>query len=171
VARSSAATACTSARCSDPAEPPTCVWAGGRALDTLPGVSESFTPASPQDTPIVAIEAEEFDALPVLANAPHALHTAAADAAALPDARRAGIVIPAVQAVAVAAGGFVAGAAVVGLVHRRQQRSLTPGKGRRAGRGVGQGSRGAARAVELVQIVGSRSLLVDVHLLGGSGER
>jgi hypothetical protein len=75
-----------------------------------------------------------------------------------------------VQAAAVAAGGFVAGAAVVGLVHRRQRRSAALPKGRRPrgdlGRGGAQGRKGA-RAVELIQIVGSRSLLVDVHLLGG----
>ena len=39
-------------------------------------------------------------------------------------------VVPAVQAAAVAAGGFVAGAAVVGLVHRRRRTALA--KGRRA---------------------------------------
>lgn len=65
--------------------------------------------------------------------------------------------VPAVQAAAVAATGFVAGAAVVGLAHRRQQRrELTRSKRRFRGGGG-----------ELVQIVGSRSLLVDVHLLGG----
>jgi hypothetical protein len=135
-------------------------------------VSESFTPASPQDTPIVAIEAEEIDALPVLADASHEVRPRSIHGA-LPDERRpTGMVIPAVQAAAVAAGGFVAGAAVVGLVHRRQRRTPALGKGRRAGRAVGQGGgRGAARAVELVQIVGSRSLLVDVHLLGGSSDR
>jgi len=69
----------------------------------------------------------------------------------------------AVQAVAVAAGGFVAGAAVAGLVHRRGRRSARPSRRRRAGTG--------GRAAELVEIVGSRSLLVDVHLLGGPGER
>jgi hypothetical protein len=36
----------------------------------------------------------------------------------------------------------------------------------RGGRG-GHGGRAGDRAGELVQIVGSRSLLVDVHLLGG----
>jgi hypothetical protein len=79
--------------------------------------------------------------------------------------------IPAVQAAAVAAGGFVAGAAVVGLVSRRRRRSSAlakgSGRGRRLGRGAG--SRGDSRAGELLQIVGSRSLLLDVHLLGGSG--
>jgi hypothetical protein len=87
--------------------------------------------------------------------------------------RSPGAVVPAVQAAAVAAGGFVAGAAVVGLVHRRRQR-LTLAKGRRAGRRLSRGRRDAnsgGKAGELLQIVGSRSLLVDVHLLGGSGDR
>jgi hypothetical protein len=145
---------------------------------TLARVSESPTSASPQEAPIVAIEAEVLDALPVLAGAPHTLHTRASDAA-LPDTRRAGIVIPAVQAAAVAAGGFVAGAAVVGLVHRRQRRSPALAKGRGGARSVKKARpagaldarRGGARAVELVQIVGSRSLLVDVHLLGGADDR
>jgi hypothetical protein len=69
----------------------------------------------------------------------------------------------------VAAGGFVAGAAVVGLVHRRRRRTALA-KGRRAGRRLSRGGRdgrSANRAGELLQIVGSRSLLVDVHLLGG----
>jgi hypothetical protein len=141
-------------------------------------VSETPTSASPHEAPIVAIEAEEVDALPVLAGAPHTLHTRSADAA-LPDTRRSGIVIPAVQAAAVAAGGFVAGAAVVGLVHRRQRRSPALAKGRSGARSVKKARpagaldarRGGARAVELVQIVGSRSLLVDVHLLGGADDR
>jgi hypothetical protein len=47
--------------------------------------------------------------------------------------RSAASVMPAVQAAAVAAGGFVAGAAVVGLVHRRQRRSLRLAKGRLLG--------------------------------------
>jgi hypothetical protein len=43
-------------------------------------------------------------------------------------------------------------------------------KGRRAARDLSRrGGRRTGRAGELVQIVGSRSLLVDVHLLGGSG--
>jgi hypothetical protein len=82
---------------------------------------------------------------------------------------------PAAQAAAVAAGSFIAGAAVVGLVHRRQRRALTHVKRRRLGRGGRAGSqashRGGPRAAELVQIVSSRSLLVDVHLLGRPGER
>ncbi len=80
--------------------------------------------------------------------------------------------LPAVQAAAVAAGGFVAGAAVVGLVARRQRHTPALTKGRGAGRALKRsGGRrrrgGSSGAGELVQIVGSRSLLVDVHLLGG----
>jgi hypothetical protein len=76
--------------------------------------------------------------------------------------------IPAVQAAAVAAGGFVAGAAVVGLVTRRQRRSAALTKGRSKPR-LGRRRGARTSAGELVQIVGSRSLLVDVHLLGGRG--
>lgn len=68
---------------------------------------------------------------------------------------------PVTQAI-LAAGGFIAGAAVVGLVgHRRSKRARgSVRRGRRTGKA---GSRKAAD--ELVRIVGSRSLLVDVHLL------
>jgi|SRR5580693_1408886 hypothetical protein len=135
-------------------------------------MSESPQPTSPPDSDAGA--GEEMDALPVLAGESQIVH-ARPSAGALPQRRSAGVVIPAVQAAAVAAGGFVAGAAVAGLVHRRQRRSPAIAKRRRAGRAVSgartPGARGAGRAVELVQIVGSRSLLVDVHLLGGSGDR
>jgi hypothetical protein len=66
---------------------------------------------------------------------------------------------PTVQTAAVAAGGFVAGAVVVGVLGRRHQRALDAPARRRLGRG-----KRAAR--EIVEIVGSRSLLVDLHLLG-----
>ncbi|HEY5044830.1 MAG TPA: hypothetical protein VII53_03130 [Solirubrobacteraceae bacterium] len=114
-------------------------------------------------------DTEEVDALPVLADEPTVIQSAAS-AHALSSGRGSGsAVVPAVQAAAVAAGGFVAGAAVVGLVHRRRRPALA--KGRRAKR-LGKASRKDARTVnragELLQIVGSRSLLVDVHLLGGT---
>jgi hypothetical protein len=109
-------------------------------------------------------DTEEVDALPVLAQEPTVI---ASPAGALPAQAGSGrAVVPAVQAAAVAAGGFVAGAAVVGLVHRRR-RSMTLAKGRGARR-LSRGGRSANRSAgELLQIVGSRSLLVDVHLLGG----
>jgi hypothetical protein len=120
-----------------------------------------------------ALEGEEVDALPVLVDEPHALRVRPGADALSP--RPAGAVMPAVQAVAVAAGGFVAGAAVVGLVHRRRRRSSALGKGAHARRLARRNRAGAqrsnGRAAELVQIVGSRSFLVDVHLLGGSGDR
>jgi hypothetical protein len=118
-------------------------------------------------------DTEEVDALPVLSAEPTVV---ASPARALPVDRGSGrAVVPAVQAAAVAAGGFVAGAAVVGLVHRRRRRQLPAlAKGRRAGWRLGQGRRdvrSGGRAGELLQIVGSRSLLVDVHLLGSAGDR
>jgi hypothetical protein len=114
-------------------------------------------------------DTEEVDALPVLADEPTVVASAAR---ALPADRGSGrAVVPVAQAAAVAAGGFVAGAAVVGLVQRRRQRQLSAlAKGRHAGLRLGQGrrdARGGGKAGELLQIVASRSLLVDVHLLGG----
>ncbi len=138
-------------------------------------MSESTQSTSPHDAPTGAKDGEAIDALPVLLGQAHAVH-AQPPRTSLPGERRSAVVLPAVQAAAVAAGGFVAGAAVVGLVHRHQRRASTLAKGRRAGRiGAASRSRSASRsrppAAELVQIVGSRSLLVDVHLLGGSGNR
>jgi hypothetical protein len=129
---------------------------------------EAATLESPQAEDLTPADG---DALPVLAEARVTRVLAAADTSR-ELARPAGSVLPAVQAAAVAAGGFVAGAAVVGLVHRRQRRAATLAKGRRAAASVARpGVLGTGRTAELVQIVGSRSLLVDVHLLGGRGER
>jgi hypothetical protein len=104
-------------------------------------------------------EVEVLDAIPVLAPEPsHALVSS---------------LTPTVRMAAVAAGGFVAGAAIVGLVHRRGRHLSAPPRRERAGRGLrraGSANRGR-RAGELVQIVGSRSLLLDVHLLGGGADR
>jgi hypothetical protein len=60
--------------------------------------------------------------------------------------------VPAVQAAALAATGFVAGAATVAVVHRRRTRALR--RGRRKGKGGVLG-----------EIVSSNSFLVDVHLV------
>ena len=113
-------------------------------------------------------DTEEVDALPVLAQEPTVI---APSARALPaDAGLGRAVVPAVQAAAVAAGSFVAGAAVVGLVHRRRRTALARGRSPRRlnrARTPRRDSRSAKGAGELLQIVGSRSLLVDVHLLGG----
>jgi len=72
---------------------------------------------------------------------------------------------PMVQTAVVAVGGFVAGAAVLGLVHRGQTRraALAAARPRRR---IARASRRAKQAGESAEIVASRSLLVDVHLLG-----
>jgi hypothetical protein len=114
-------------------------------------------------------DTEEIDALPVLADGPTVVRAYPLPGAPATYWRSTSIAIPAVQAAAVAAGGFVAGAAVVGLVHRRQRHASALSTPRRVGRSLGRGARekrGAFRAGELVEIVGTRSLLVDVHLLG-----
>jgi hypothetical protein len=67
--------------------------------------------------------------------------------------------LPAVQVAAVAATGFVAGAATVALVRRRAARKVA-----RNGRGA------ARRAVDLLPIAASRSFLVDVHVIGKQGD-
>jgi hypothetical protein len=67
--------------------------------------------------------------------------------------------LPAVQAAAAAATGFVAGAATVALVRRRSARKLV-----RAQRRLPR------RAVDALPIVGTRTFLVDVHLLSKPGE-
>lgn len=121
---------------------------------------------SPDDRATTAPDeqGEEVDALPVLAQEASVVRE---HAFGVEVSRGAGA-IPAVQAAAVAAGGFVAGAAVVGLVARRQRHAALAKRGRGRGRSrLRRGGRGSAPAGELVQIVGSRSLLVDVHLLGG----
>ncbi len=117
-------------------------------------------------------DGELLDALPVLAPSARVVSPYGAGEQL---ARVPGASIPAVQAAAAAAGGFLAGAAFVGLVQRHQRRAHPQGQrrapvgNRRSRRALARTSRGAGavdRAAELVQIVGSRSLLVDVHLLG-----
>lgn len=64
--------------------------------------------------------------------------------------------LPAVQAAAVAATSFVAGAATLALVRRHAARKLA--------------RRQPRRAVDALPIIGSRSFLVDVHLIAKPGE-
>jgi hypothetical protein len=135
-----------------------------------PGRSQVGEPRGAEAPRATGRETEEIDALPVLAQQPTVVRAYPIPGALASGRRPPGAVIPAVQAAAAAAGGFVAGAAIVGLVARRQRRSSALSKGRRAGRELsraGRGARASGRTGELVQIVGSRSLLVDVHLLGG----
>jgi hypothetical protein len=79
--------------------------------------------------------------------------------------------VPARAAAAAAAGGFVAGAAVVGIVGHRHRRALAVGGRRRRSlaprrrRATGKRAAGA----QPLQIVASRKVLLDIHLLGIPG--
>jgi hypothetical protein len=92
------------------------------------------------------VEPEEtVDAVPVLV----------ADVRALEPARRQ---LPSVQAAAVAATGFVAGAATfVAIRHHRSTRRPPRPRPRRRG-----------PETETLSVLGTRRFLVDVHLLGRS---
>jgi hypothetical protein len=98
------------------------------------------------DEVILEGEEESVDGLPVLA-----------EVRAIEPATRP--LLPAVQAAAAVATGFVAGAATVALVKRHAARKLA-----RSGRS------GPRRAVDMLPIVGSRTFLVDVHLLSKPSE-
>jgi hypothetical protein len=112
------------------------------------------------------------DALPVLAETATVIHAFPPRADV---ARRRGsaiVALPAVQAAAMAAGGFVAGAAMAGLAHRRSRAGAAVRAGRsRRGRAGRRGRRRAGRGLDIIEIVGSRSLLLDVHLLGAPAQR
>jgi hypothetical protein len=81
-------------------------------------------------------DAEVVDGLPVMAES-HAIEPARGT-------------VPARQAAALAANGFVAGAATVAVLNRRRGR--VPRRGRRKGGALGE-------------VVASNSFLVDVHLI------
>jgi hypothetical protein len=66
--------------------------------------------------------------------------------------------LPAVQAAAVAATGFVAGAATIALIRRRTSRKLA------------RASLSRRRSGDGISIVGTRSFLIDVHLVARPGE-
>jgi hypothetical protein len=67
-------------------------------------------------------------------------------------------VLPAVQAAAAAATGFVAGAAALALVRRHSSRKLARARA------------GNRRAPGGLPIIGTRSFLVDVHLIAKPGD-
>jgi hypothetical protein len=107
--------------------------------------------ATPQDPPIEPVDLvddalveETVDAVPVLAEA-RPIELAPSS-------------LPAVQAAAVAATSFVAGAATVALIKRHSARKVARARAT------------PRRAVDMLPIVGSRTFLVDVHLLAKPGE-
>jgi hypothetical protein len=91
-------------------------------------------------------EVETVDGLPVLAEV-------------RPIERALPAALPAVQAAAAAATGFVAGAATIALMRRHTARKLA-----RAQRSMPR------RPVDMLPVVGSRTFLVDVHLIAKPGE-
>jgi hypothetical protein len=101
------------------------------------GVDAPMPPAEPD----ADFEVEVVDGFPVLADVRTVERPAPAP-------------LPTVQVAAVAATGFVAGAATVALVKRRSARKLA--------RNARSGPR---RAVDLLPIAASRSFLVDVHVI------
>jgi hypothetical protein len=113
----------------------------GGAAPADPLLPESESDVSMADAVADEPDVEIVDGLPVLAEVRTVERAAPA-------------ALPAVQVVAVAATGFVAGAATVALVKRR------------AARKVARNSRsGSRRAADLLPIAASRSFLVDVHVL------
>jgi hypothetical protein len=98
-----------------------------------------------QEMPAAEMDEEIVDGLPVLAEV-HPIEPASPAA------------LPAVQAAAAAATGFMAGAATIALFRRHSARKLA--RARISSR------RGASG----LPIVGTRSFLVDVHLIAKPGE-
>ena len=118
-------------------------------------------------------EADEREVLPILARDVRITPRPAGDSSSLPEVRRARGGLPAVQAAAAAAGGFVAGAAVYGIVQQRRGRSGAGAlvKGARKRSLARRGSRGVLpaagqAAVESLEVLSTRTMLLDVHLLG-----
>ena len=116
---------------------------GSAGIDPEPGsagIDPGPGPAS------IDPEEEVVDGLPVLTEVRTVERVSAAS-------------LPAVQAAAAAATGFVAGACTVALVKRRHARKVAR-----------NGRSGPRRAVDMLPIVGSRSFLVDVHVIGKPGD-
>ena len=119
-------------------------------------------------------EAEEIEQLDELAEEVRITRLGPAPGA-LPAPRVPRSALPARAAAAMAAGSFMAGAAAVGIAGRRRHRSRAIAKGpRRAGlleRSLRRGAaaRRAAAPAERLQIIETRKLLIDVHLLGSPG--
>ncbi len=119
---------------------------------TLPGVSEP-------------LHEEVLDGVPVLAAEPVLSEPAGVSMFGTSETRSLTVSRSApVQTAAAAAGGFLAGAALLGLVRRRHSRRLALA-GARPSRRLGRARKRSKQPGEIA-IVGSRSLLVDVHLLG-----
>ncbi len=107
---------------------------------------DADTPSAALDPEALEPEGEIVDGLPVLAEVRTIERPSPAS-------------LPAVQAAAVAATGFVAGAATIALIKRRSARKT-----------VRNGKNGSRRVADLLPITASRSFLVDVHVIGKQGD-
>jgi hypothetical protein len=118
-----------------------------RRCDDAPVAMTEPAQPSPESAPDLVEPEETVDGVPVLAAEVRALERAVP--------RRQ---LPAVQAAAVAATGFVAGAATVVAISRRVSRRPPRSRAfRRRKRDAGP---------EAMSVLGTRSFLLDVHLLG-----
>ncbi len=126
------------------------------------------------DEVIDATAEEEFpDAVEGEALAPEVREEMIDGVTVLPDVRpieRSPAAIPAVQAAAAAATGFLAGAATMALVRRLHARRLAQSQGMVARGRQAIGRPGRNGAVEMLPIVGSRTFLVDVHMIAKPGD-
>jgi hypothetical protein len=95
-------------------------------------------PADAEPEPENAVDEETVDGIPVLA-----------EVRAIEPVPAAGL--PAVQAAAAAATGFVAGAAALALIRRHATRRLARSR--------------LQRGIEALPIAGTRSFLIDIHLI------
>ena len=100
-------------------------------------------PAEAGSEPEVVLDEETVDGVAVLSEV-RAIESAQSPA------------LPAVQAAAVAATGFVAGAATLVLMRRHATRKLARSRLR--------------RGVDALPIAGTRSFLIDIHLIAKPGE-
>lgn len=122
----------------------------------------------PSDAAVQDDATNEAVAAELVPVAPEVLESVLVSNAELPGAPGERATVPALGAAAVAAGGFLAGAAVAGVVTRRRRARAPVTRPRRLLRRRGAAGRQSA-AGDVLQIVASRSLLVDVHLLGIPG--
>jgi hypothetical protein len=69
-----------------------------------------------------------------------------------------------VQTAAAAAGGFVVGATLLGLAHRRHSKRAALASAR-SPRRIGRAAKRSKSVGEVVDVVATRSLLLDIHVL------
>jgi hypothetical protein len=124
--------------------------------EVIDATAEEEAPELEGEPPALEVQEEMVDGVPVLAE--------------IRPVDRSPSAIPAVQAAAAAATGFVAGAATIALVRRLHARRLAQSQGvvPRARGAIGRPGRNGA--MEMLPIVGTRTFLVDVHVIAKPGD-